>query len=187
MYRDRFSPFLYPEGPKFGKRKVSKNAPRREEENDPCGETIGAEMAKRMRRWHASDRRIWNMRRWHTSDRRIWNRIDISCFSPLPAIRSVACLDLSEPRSLKGKGSSSFMEYFIAWFSQRNYCKSLVFFYFRQRQCIKLHWFNSSNTLHNYGSPATCISTCSARCARYCTCFRGISSIVRFKVSFVIA
>ena len=28
---------------------VSENAPRREEENDPSGETIGAEMAKRLR------------------------------------------------------------------------------------------------------------------------------------------
>ena len=31
------------------KRKVSKNAPRREEENEPIRETIGAEMTKRMR------------------------------------------------------------------------------------------------------------------------------------------
>ena len=31
------------------------------------------------------------------------------------------------------------MEYFIALFSQRNYYKSLVFFYFRLWKCIKLH------------------------------------------------
>ena len=35
-------------GRKFGKRMVSKNAPRRKEENEPIGETIGPEMAKRM-------------------------------------------------------------------------------------------------------------------------------------------
>ena len=61
------------------------------------------------------------------------------------------------------------------------------FFYFRHWQCIKLHLFNASNASHNYGSPATCMSTCFARCARYCTCFRGICSISRVKVSFVIS
>ena len=40
------------------------------------------------------------------------------------------------------------MEYFIALFSQRNYYKSsLVFFYFRLWKCIKLHAKNASNTV----------------------------------------
>ena len=39
-------------GRKFGKRMVSKNARRREEENEPIGETIGPEMVKRMRYIH---------------------------------------------------------------------------------------------------------------------------------------
>ena len=30
------------------------------------------------------------------------------------------------------------------------------------------------------------MSTCFARCARYCTCFRGICSIAKVKVSFII-
>ena len=39
-------------GPKFGKRKVSKNAPCPDEENEPIGETIESEMAKRTRYKH---------------------------------------------------------------------------------------------------------------------------------------
>ena len=54
------------------------------------------------------------------------------------------------------------MKHFIALFSQRNYYKSLVFFYFRLWKCIKLHAQNASNTSHNYGSAAACISTCFA-------------------------
>ena len=38
--------------PKFWKREVSKNAPSPDEENEPIGDTIGAEMAKRMRDTH---------------------------------------------------------------------------------------------------------------------------------------
>ena len=47
------------------------------------------------------------------------------------------------------------MEYFLALFSQRNYYKSLVFFYFRLWKCIKLHAKNASNTSHNYGRART--------------------------------
>ena len=39
-------------GPKFIYKDVSQNARRREEENEPIGETIGAEMAKRLRDIH---------------------------------------------------------------------------------------------------------------------------------------
>ena len=39
-------------GRKFWKRMVSKNARRREEENEPIGETIESEMAKRTRYKH---------------------------------------------------------------------------------------------------------------------------------------
>ena len=49
---DRFSTPWGGKERKFGKSKVSRNAPRREEEKEPIGETIGAEMAKRMRDIH---------------------------------------------------------------------------------------------------------------------------------------
>ena len=87
--------------------------------------------------------------------------------------------------TLKGTLSSSSMEHFISWQTTTN-----LWFFSTSGIGNALNYIDlilAPNTSHNYGSPATCMSTCFARCARYCRCFTGICSIATVKVSFVIA
>ena len=86
---------------------------------------------------------------------------------------------------IKGRVSSSFMEHFIS----RQTTTNLWFFSTSgtgNAKCKKKIQIFQFNLSHNYGSPATCMSTCFDRCARYCTCFTDIRPIARVKVSFVI-
>jgi len=70
------------------------------------------------------------------------------------------------------------MEYFIALFSQRNYSKSLVFFYFRQGQCI-----NYINLMHQIRR----IITVAPRhvCRRVLLDVRGIVRVFEVFVKFL--